>query len=185
MDSETGPGAHPASCKMGIGSFRGVKCGRGVLLTTHPLLVPRSTKSRAIPLPTLWTTLGLQREHFTFTYGWCETELCSLHGTFFGVLYAWRWRLVKPKRVAFNRPIQKRALFDGCCSSVPISVSTLSPASLGSILTGWRWVAGVRLGKWTWHVNLVVCDSEVCIGVSHCTYVTLNATQFVYVNQIR
>ena len=26
-----------------------VKCGRGVLLTTHPLLVPRSWKSRVIP----------------------------------------------------------------------------------------------------------------------------------------
>ena len=33
----TGPGAHPASCKMCIGSFPVVKCGRGVLLTTHPL----------------------------------------------------------------------------------------------------------------------------------------------------
>ena len=33
---QTGPGAHPASCKMGTGSFPGVKCGRGVLLTTHP-----------------------------------------------------------------------------------------------------------------------------------------------------
>ena len=30
---QTGPGAHPASCKMGTGSFLGVKCGRGVLLT--------------------------------------------------------------------------------------------------------------------------------------------------------
>ena len=50
---QTGPGARPASCKMGTGSFPGVKCGRGVLLTTHPLLVPRSRKSRAIPLPTL------------------------------------------------------------------------------------------------------------------------------------
>ena len=56
---QTGPGAHPASCKMGIGSFPGVKCGRGMLLTTHPLLVPRSWKSRAIRLPTLWATLGL------------------------------------------------------------------------------------------------------------------------------
>ena len=37
----------------------GVKCGRGVLLTTHPLLAPRSWKSRAIPLPTLWATPGL------------------------------------------------------------------------------------------------------------------------------
>ena len=55
----TGPVAHPASCKMGTGSFPGVNCGRGVLLTTHPLLVPRSCKSRAIPLPILWATPGL------------------------------------------------------------------------------------------------------------------------------
>ena len=33
------PGAHPTSCTMGTGSFPGVKYGRGVLLTTHPLLV--------------------------------------------------------------------------------------------------------------------------------------------------
>ena len=46
--AQTGPGAYPASCKMGTGSFPGVKCGRGVLLTTHHLLVPRSWKSRSI-----------------------------------------------------------------------------------------------------------------------------------------
>ena len=56
---QTGPGAHPASCTIGTGSFLGVKCGRDVLLTTHPLLVPRSWESRAIPLPTLWATPGL------------------------------------------------------------------------------------------------------------------------------
>ena len=56
---QTGPGAHPATCKMGTGSFLGAKCGRGVLLTTHPLLVPRSWKSRAITLPILWATPGL------------------------------------------------------------------------------------------------------------------------------
>ena len=56
---QTGPGAHPASCKMGTVSFLGVKCGRSVLLTTHHLLVPRSWKSRAIPLPPLWATPGL------------------------------------------------------------------------------------------------------------------------------
>jgi hypothetical protein len=33
---QTGPGAHPASCTMGTGSFPEVKYGRGVLLTTHP-----------------------------------------------------------------------------------------------------------------------------------------------------
>jgi len=36
---QIGPGAHPASCTMGTGSFPGVKCGWGLLLTTHPLLV--------------------------------------------------------------------------------------------------------------------------------------------------
>jgi len=30
---QTGPGAHPASCTMGIGSFPGVKSGRSVTLT--------------------------------------------------------------------------------------------------------------------------------------------------------
>ena len=37
---QTGPGAHPASCTMGTGSFPGVKSGRSVTLTPHPLLVP-------------------------------------------------------------------------------------------------------------------------------------------------
>jgi hypothetical protein len=48
---QTGPGAHPASCIMGTGSFPEVESGRGVTLTPHPLLVPRSKKqSRATPL---------------------------------------------------------------------------------------------------------------------------------------
>jgi hypothetical protein len=41
---QTGPWAHPASCTMGTGSFPGVKSGRGVTLTPHPLLVPWSKK---------------------------------------------------------------------------------------------------------------------------------------------
>jgi len=52
-------GLHPISCKMGTESLLGLKCGRGVLLTTNPLLVPRSCKSRAISLPNLWATPGL------------------------------------------------------------------------------------------------------------------------------
>jgi hypothetical protein len=50
---QTGPGAQPASCTTGTRPFPGVQCGRGVLLTTQPLLAPRSWKSRAIPLPPL------------------------------------------------------------------------------------------------------------------------------------
>jgi hypothetical protein len=33
---QIGPGAHPASCAMGTGSFPGVESGRGVMLTYHP-----------------------------------------------------------------------------------------------------------------------------------------------------
>ena len=36
---QTGPGAHPASCTIGTGSFPGVKSGRAVTLTPHSLLV--------------------------------------------------------------------------------------------------------------------------------------------------
>ena len=55
---QTGPGGHPTSCIMGTGSFLVVKSGRGLTLTPHPLLVPWSWKTRAIPLPTLWVTTG-------------------------------------------------------------------------------------------------------------------------------
>ena len=51
-----GPTQRPVQWVPGL--FLGVKYGRGVLLTTHPLLVPRSWKSRVIPLPTLWATTG-------------------------------------------------------------------------------------------------------------------------------
>jgi hypothetical protein len=42
--AQTGSGAHPASCPMGTGGPfpGGKKRGRGVTLTTHPHLVPRS-----------------------------------------------------------------------------------------------------------------------------------------------
>jgi hypothetical protein len=37
---QTGPGAHLVSCTMGTGSFPGVKCGQGFMLTPQLLLVP-------------------------------------------------------------------------------------------------------------------------------------------------
>jgi hypothetical protein len=71
---QTGPGAQPASCTMGTGSFLGVKSSRGVTLTPHPLLVPWSWKGRAIPLLPLWAVQPVQSlsactnmHFFTFT----------------------------------------------------------------------------------------------------------------------
>jgi len=57
---QTDPGAHPASCTMGTGSFLGVKSGWGVTLTPHPLIVPWPRKSRAIPLLPLWAVWPIQ-----------------------------------------------------------------------------------------------------------------------------
>jgi len=60
---------------MGSGSFLGVNCGLVVTLTPHPLLVPWSRKSRAIPLLPLWAVRPVQslsactRVHFTFYKG--------------------------------------------------------------------------------------------------------------------
>ena len=62
------------------GLSRGVKCGRGVTLTPHPLLVPWSRKGRAIPLLPLWAVRPVQslsactRVHFTFTLQYSYTS---------------------------------------------------------------------------------------------------------------
>jgi hypothetical protein len=68
---------------MGTGSFLEVKCGQGVLLTTHPLLAPRSWKSRAIPLPPLghnWACNGVTLPLPVFVESFFE-------GSFYTFLY--------------------------------------------------------------------------------------------------
>jgi hypothetical protein len=77
---QNGPGAHPASCTMGTACFPGVKSGRGLTLTPHPLLVPWSWNSRAIPLLPVWTVppvhslTACTRVHFTFTLHKANTK---------------------------------------------------------------------------------------------------------------
>ena len=76
---QTGPGAHPDYCTLCTQSFQGVKDGRGVLLTTHPLLVQWSWKGRAISLPTLWATTGSVTGtlYFTLLTSWIHTRTHS------------------------------------------------------------------------------------------------------------
>jgi len=81
---QTGSGAHAASCKTGTGSFLRVKSGRGVTLTAHPHLVPRSWKSTAIPLLPLWAVRHVEslsartKVHFTFTFTFITEEYLQL-----------------------------------------------------------------------------------------------------------
>ena len=51
----------PSLLYNGYRVFSGSKGGRGVTLTTHPHLVQRSWKSRAIPLLPLWTRVACYR----------------------------------------------------------------------------------------------------------------------------
>jgi len=69
---QTGSGAHPGPCTIGTGSFPEAKSDRGVTPTAHPLLVPWSRKSRAIPLLLLWAVRPVQ----------CLSACTSLHVTF-------------------------------------------------------------------------------------------------------
>ena len=65
-------------CTMVTGSFPGVKSGRGVMLTLHPLLVLWSWKSRAIPLLPLWAVRPVQssstctRVHFILPFSYSK-----------------------------------------------------------------------------------------------------------------
>jgi hypothetical protein len=92
---QTSPGAYPAFCTMGTGFFPGVKSGRGVTLTPHPLLVPWSWKSRAISLLPLWAVRPVQiliactRVHFAFTF--THSMACTRHVKRVGVVCMPRW----------------------------------------------------------------------------------------------
>ena len=83
-------GAQSAFCTMGTGSFSGVKRGRGVTLTSHPLLVPWSRKGRAILLLPLRAVRPVQtlsactRVHFTFTL----TIYLSCQGTLLNITFS-------------------------------------------------------------------------------------------------
>ena len=71
---QTGPGAHPASCRMGTGSFPGGKGRPRREADPSPLLVPWSWRDRAIPLLPLWAVRPVQslsactRVHFILIY---------------------------------------------------------------------------------------------------------------------
>ena len=63
-----GPWGPPSLLYNGYRVFPGGKRGRGVKLTTQPLLVPWSRKSRAIPLLPLLGRTACSRVTFTFTF---------------------------------------------------------------------------------------------------------------------
>ena len=87
------------------GSFPVVKYGWDVLLTTHLLLVPWSWKSRAIPLLTLWTTIGpvtgtVDCNYFKCKFYSCERDIVDKKKLYCVVCFMIRkWPIQRPKHV--------------------------------------------------------------------------------------
>jgi hypothetical protein len=64
---QTGSEAHPASCTMGTGRpFLGAKRSQGVMLTTHPHLVPSSKMSRSYTSSPPSATMACSRSALLF-----------------------------------------------------------------------------------------------------------------------
>ena len=111
---QTGPGAHPASCTMGTGSFPVVKSSRGVTLTTVEIYLyspmgrtvftePQCLYSTAIPLLPLWA-IGLYRTSVHVQYSYNSTApmgrtVCTepqcLYSTATPVLPLWAVQVVQ------------------------------------------------------------------------------------------
>jgi hypothetical protein len=88
---QTGSGSHPDTCPMGTGGpfTPGVKCGRGVTLTTHPHLVPRSWMSRSYTSSPPSASISCSGTALLFTF------TCSL-------MFNFSFRELKPSMWAFR-----------------------------------------------------------------------------------
>jgi len=115
---QTGPGSHPASCTMSTGSFAGVRSGRGVTLTPHPLLVPWARKGRAKPLLPLWAVQPVQslsactRVNFTFTLPISHVDLFHLMVCLLKTVYFRRYWAVFPRCLLLFTRTLKIAVFE-------------------------------------------------------------------------
>ena len=126
---QTLPGVHPASCTMGTGTFRGVKSGRGMTLTPHPLLVPWSWKGRAIPLLPLWAVRPVQslsactRVTFTFTfYPSIETDCSCTMNTNSVLLHDFQLRPIGNYKPGFSRSDVDGCLYLLGCEVMEVSM---------------------------------------------------------------
>ena len=137
---------------MVTGSFPGVKYGRGVLLTTHPLLVPPSWKSRAIPLPTLWATTG----PVTGTLYLLLFSVCNL-----GILHPCRWPHCGPKHVAVWCSCKLISSFRG--DRIPTFREITPSLKRSKAITSWR-------GSRTFHLIPIQFRAFVCTIIAYTVY---------------
>ena len=128
----------------------GVKSGRGMTLTPHPLLVPWSRKGRAIPLLPLWAVRPVQtlstctRVHFTVPF--------TLHGKCIQSYWRLKWILILILRCG-NGNFETEHWIEE-----KIRSETLNFCSL------WGGIA-CQAGNWpsTTRVPFYLCPSRFCV----------------------
>ena len=103
----------PSLLYNGYRVFPGGKGGRGVMMTTHPLLVPRLRKSWAIPPLTLWVLLGLLWGSLHHNVSWKVSVLCA-HSELCYILKCLK-----------SSPIRLQCFWGWSCLSQPASWSCL------------------------------------------------------------
>jgi hypothetical protein len=93
---QTGSGDHPASCTMGTGGpFPGLKRSRGVTLTAHPHIMPRSRMSSSFSLLSFVASIACSVQlYFTFIHTWSAFTPVS-HVQLQSFVLAVNWKLRK------------------------------------------------------------------------------------------
>ena len=99
------PWGPPSPLYNGYRVFPGGKVRPGRAADHSPLRVPRAWNSTAIPLPTLWATPGLKRDHFTFLLisvrGWVNSGTCRGRKDYVNEKFQWRHRESNPRPSGF------------------------------------------------------------------------------------
>ena len=94
--------------KWAPGSFPGVKCGRGVLLTTHPLLVPRSTHLLGHTGPVTWS---IYLYFYLFLFLWRCGPTRSMASSFLRFLDYTQRRITVTRTPLHERSARRRHLY--------------------------------------------------------------------------
>lgn len=76
---QTSTKAHPTCCAAGNGSSSWGKSSWGMMLTTHPVPMPRLCMNRVIPLPTLYVFMACYNVTFTFVCKWYTLTPVTRH----------------------------------------------------------------------------------------------------------
>jgi hypothetical protein len=146
----------PSLLYNGYRIFSGGKGGRGVMLTTNPLLVPRLRKSWAITQLTLWVLLGqLRGSLYLLLLMWVYYDVeCSEVSVTLKALVMWKdWQILNPLFIF--------KLYTSCKEDSRLKIKLLFVKKYPSVVS----IQALALSMWSechscWHRNAVLVFYE-------------------------